>query len=77
MCSAKWVKVNRILVKPKIAVIRSVTDCEQPLFGEVKNIYVGKGSVVLLDLGQLETVQFDSHFHSWIVRRTEHSSLVK
>ena len=34
MCSAKWVKVN-------------VTDCEQPLFGEVKNIYVGKGSDLL------------------------------
>ena len=64
-------------MKTKVAVIISINDCEQPTFGEVQNIYVGNGSVVWLDLGKLETVAFDDHFHSWVVHRTDHSLLVK
>lgn len=64
-------------MKPKVAVISSLNDSEQPSFGEVKNMYVGKDSVVWLELGELETVVFDFHFHSWIVQRADKSSLVK
>ncbi len=65
-------------MKPKLALIRSVNDCEQPSFGEVQNIYVRSGSaIVWLDLGELETITFDSHLHSWTVRRTDNSLLVK
>lgn len=64
-------------MKPKVAVITSINDSEQPSFGEVKNIYLGSGSTVWLELGELETVAFDSHFHSWVVLRTDISSLIK
>ena len=71
-----WVKVNGITMKPKVAAITNLDDCEQPSFGEIRSIFV-HGSVVWLDLEKLETVVFDSHFHSWLVKRTDTSSLVK
>lgn len=69
--------MNGIVVKPKVVVITDLDDCERPSFGEVRNIFVENDSVVWLELEKLETVVFDSHFHSWVVKRTDTSSLVK
>ena len=68
--SGKWVKVNGVLIKPKGVVVKSIDDCEQPSFGEVEDIFVDC-STVLLVLRELQSIEYDSHFHSWAVRRTD------
>lgn len=64
-------------MKPKFAVVTSIDDSDRPSFGEVKSIYLESDFVVWLELGELETVTFDSHFHSWVVIRTDKKSLTK
>ena len=43
---------------------------------EVGRIYISRNSVVRLSLRALEIVEFNSHLHSWAVKKTE-TKLVK
>ena len=74
-CSAKWVKVDGVLVKPGVAVITSIDDSERPSFSEVVDIFPTGTSAVWLGLRELQMIDFHTHFHSWAVKRTDSLSL--
>ncbi len=73
--SANWVKVDGVLVKPGVAVITNIDDSDKPSFSEVVNIFPSAASVIWIGLRELLVVDFHSHFHSWVVKRTEIVSL--
>ena len=70
-CSAKWVKVDGILIKPGVAVITSLDECYKPSFCEVTDIFSDETSSAWLGLKVLDTISFHTHFNSLVVKRTD------
>ena len=68
--STRWIRTNGILYKPDCVVIIGIED-SYPVFAMVKSLLVVDSNSIYLDCSKLNTVNFFSHRHLYIV---EHSS---
>lgn len=62
-------------MKQGVAVITSIDDSEKPSFGEVVDIFPTGTSTVWFGLRELQLIEFQAHFHTWAVKRTDSLSL--
>ena len=62
-----WAEVDGVLYKKKCALVTGV-GVEHPEFAQLEEIYVVNSKKVLFDLQPLETVNFNEHFHSFVVQ---------
>ena len=69
-CSVSSINIDGMLLKPNAVIITDLNDNDEPSFGEVCHLYMNENWKVLLELNLLENVEYDSHFHSWKVKRT-------
>lgn len=62
--------MDGLTFKQEVAVIINISDIGEPSFCEVTDIFIS-GTSVRLNLLELDTVEFNHHYHSWIVEKTE------
>ena len=70
---ANWVKVEGITYKSSCSVVLRVED-DYPVFGHHKGIYVVDD--ITLHVRVAETIAFDEHYHSYVLKATESFEIV-
>ncbi len=64
-------KIGSTFVKPGAMLLTSVDDCGVPHFGSIEEVFVDCTQQVFVGLRLAETVEYLSHFHSWVIRQTD------
>ena len=66
---ANWVKVEGITYKSPCTIVLRVDD-GYPVFGHLKGIYIINHNVTL-HVRVAETIRFDEHHHSYVIKATK------
>ena len=65
LCSVKWVEVSGVVFRPSCALVLKIE--ESPEFGKVIKILVADSTKVYFEVEPLATLEFDDHFHCYVV----------
>ena len=60
-------KVSLILVKSGVVLLIRIDTCGVPESGIIKELFVDDAQQVFAGLVKTETVDYDNHFHSWMI----------
>ena len=74
----KWVNINGITLKNGgVVVVSPYTEAsESPEFAVIAEIFVLPTKQVLLGVKMLEVIDYNSHYHSWMVKNTDVNRVV-
>ena len=73
--SVNWVIVDGIVYKKPCAVVIELG--EDPVFAKLMGIYTTNFKDIHFDLMIFHTLEFDHHYHSYIVEPTSHTRTIK
>ena len=73
--SVNWVIVDGIVYKKPCAVVIELG--EDPVFAKLMGIYTTNFKDIYFDLMIFRTLEFDHHYHSYIVEPTSHTRTIK